>query len=222
VILPILRALHPARYNRSPLGERLLDRQQRRQVARWERAGRPPPPPDLVKHAIIRDYAAQFQLRTLVETGTFVGDTPAALCHDFDRIYTIELDPRLARAARRRFTHQPHITVIRGDSSQVLHDLVPFIDEPVLFWLDGHWSGGVTARGAEISPILRELATVLMRDVASEDRTDVLLIDDARLFGTRGYPSMPALYAAIQSRRPAWDVYLEHDIIRGHAPRNHT
>jgi hypothetical protein len=213
--LQIERVLHALRYNRSALGLRLLERQQHGQIVRWERVGRPAPPPDTIKHAVIRAYAHRFGLGTLIETGTFVGDTPYALRDDFQRIVTIELDGRLAAAARRRFQHLAHITVIQGDSSIVLRDLASTIPDPVLFWLDGHWSGGVTALGNEISPILREAATILERN----QERDVVLIDDARLFGTEGYPTVEHTQRFISSRRGTWQIYIEDDIIRAHAPR---
>jgi hypothetical protein len=216
VLKPVARmveeVLHHILYNRSALGLRLLKSQQRRQVRAWEAAGRPAPPPDAIKHSTIRAYARRFGLHVLVETGTFVGDTPYSLQADFARIFTIELDQRLSRAARRRFREMPHISVVQGDSSVVLRDLARTVAEPVLFWLDGHWSGGVTAKGPEVSPVLNELATILDRD-----ERDVVLIDDARLFGTEGYPTLEDARAVILSKHAEWDVYVAHDIIRTHA-----
>jgi hypothetical protein len=86
---PVDQVWHQVRYNRSPIGRRLFAREQRGIVKQWERAGRPDPPPDHVKHTIIRSYARRFGLHALVETGTFVGDTPAALQEDFEKIFTI-------------------------------------------------------------------------------------------------------------------------------------
>jgi hypothetical protein len=94
-------------------------------------------------------------------------------------------------------------------------DLTGAVDQPALFWLDRHWSGGVTAKGAVVSPVLNELATILERDVSA----DVILIDDARLFGTEGYPTLDDARALILTKRAEWEVYLENDIIRAHARR---
>lgn len=214
---PIEEVLHQTRYNRSWIGCRLLARQQRINVERWNRAGRPDPPPDHIKHTIIRSYAQRFGLQTMIETGTFVGDTPAAVHADFERIFTIELDPRLSAAARHRFRRQSNITVIHGDSGLILDELAPSLPDPVLFWLDGHWSGGVTARGTEDSPVLRETSAVVHRNAPG----DVLLIDDARLFGTGSYPSIELMRRVILERREDWEVYVKNDIIRAHAKQHH-
>jgi hypothetical protein len=47
-----------------------------------------------------------------------------------------------------------------------------------LFWLDGHFCGGVSAHGDKGTPILEELNLILSHRV----KEHVILIDDARLF----------------------------------------
>ena len=68
-------------------------------LARWERRGRPIPPPYTVKRRMITEFARRFNCRTLVETGTFRGDTIWTLRNAFDRLYSIELDAGLYAAA---------------------------------------------------------------------------------------------------------------------------
>ncbi len=50
-------------------------------MARWERAGRPVPPPNAVKQQVVRQTSIAFGLTTLVETGTFRGDMIRANRH---------------------------------------------------------------------------------------------------------------------------------------------
>lgn len=107
----------------------------------WETRGRPLPGPGTFKHAVLRAYGQQFGLKTLVETGTYTGDTPAALKGDFDRIYSVELSRELARRAKKWFRHDSHITILQGDSTHRLPNVLMEISEPALFWLDGHYSG---------------------------------------------------------------------------------
>ena len=45
----------------------------------WSLRGRPLPAPPIVKQHILKQYQDRFQLRTLVETGTFTGETVEAL-----------------------------------------------------------------------------------------------------------------------------------------------
>ena len=57
------------------------------------------------------------------------------------------------------------------------------LEEPTLFWLDGHYSGGVTARGSKETPILDEVDKIL----STKESRHVLIVDDARCFGTDPY-----------------------------------
>src|SRR5258708_2430617 len=118
-------------------------------MAQWERSGRPVPPPQAVKHAAIREYATRYGLRTLVETGTYLGDSIQANLNRFTKIYSIELGDDLYRRAVHRFKGHGHVSILQGDSTVVLPRVVAQLDEAALFWLDGHYSGGATARGAE-------------------------------------------------------------------------
>jgi hypothetical protein len=79
----------------------------------WRLAGRPVPPPPLVKQAIIKEHQQRFGLRVLVETGTFAGEMIHAVVDRFDRIYSIELDPGWHARAVARFAKQSHVILLR-------------------------------------------------------------------------------------------------------------
>ncbi len=200
-------------YNRSGPGVLLWRLQQRRALRRWLRTGRTCAPPAAAKHLLIRSYARAFGTRVLVETGTFLGDTIYALRNDFERIFSIELDPRLARDARRRFAHRSQVTILHGDSGVMLAGLLERLAEPTLFWLDAHWSGGVTAHGDVESPLLAELQLILQHTV---DR-HVVLIDDADLLGVRpSYPTLSAICELTNRLRPGWNCAEADAIVRLH------
>ena len=69
----------------------LRQRRQAKALLKWQRSGRPAPPPHQVKQAILRKYASKFNTRVLVETGTFLGDMIEAMRDNFDKIFSIEL-----------------------------------------------------------------------------------------------------------------------------------
>src|SRR5215216_2174234 len=123
----------------------------------WEKQGRPSPPPHIVKEELIKEYAKAFKTNILVETGTYLGDMVYAMRKSFSKILSFELDQTLAEQARQRFSNDNHITIIQGDSGRLLCDYLSDIHEPCLFWLDGHYSGGITARGTLDTPIKNEL-----------------------------------------------------------------
>jgi hypothetical protein len=182
-------------------------------IRKWHRNGEPVPPPYAMKRSILRDFARRFGLRIFVETGTFYGDTSFALRNCFDRLFSIELDHTLFNRASQRLGRYKQITLLEGDSGQLIRRVLAEIGEPVLFWLDAHYSGGVTAHGSLGSPISQELDTIFSHSV----RDHVILIDDARDFtGQDGYPTVPELREAVLARRPDLDMEVRHDIIRIH------
>jgi len=196
-------SLHPAV---RPLNDRRI-------VFQWKMTGRPIPPPPTVKHAIIKDYQRRFGPRVFVETGTFAGGMIDAVKERFARIFSIELDPGWHARAVERFRADPHVTLLRGDSGVRLQEVLDSLTEPALFWLDAHYSGPVTARGAIDSPIVREMDAIRAHPVAGH----VVLIDDMRDFqGRDGYPTVDELVAWIHRVDPAGVVEVRDDILRWH------
>jgi hypothetical protein len=199
-----------ARARRQPVIRWYFHRRENQRLARWVRSVEDGTPPGVFKQHVVREYARRFALRTLVETGTFLGEMVEAVASDFDRIYSIELDASLHERAIARFGHLRHVTLMQGDSGEVLAELVPELEGPCLFWLDGHYSGGVTARGSEDTPIRRELSHIF----AARRLNDVILIDDARVFrGEGGYPSLSELVADIRNHLDA-HISIAEDIVR--------
>ena len=175
----------------------------------WRRDGRPPAP-RTVKEAIIRGFAGPPR-RVFVETGTFYGDMIAAVRGDFERLFSIELSPRLARRATRRFAGDPRVAILEGDSGDRLGPLLRGLGAPAVIWLDGHYSGVLTARGESDTPLARELAAALECGTTQ----DVVLVDDARLIGCDpAYPSLGEIESLVGARRPGWTVQVLDDVLR--------
>ncbi len=111
----------------------------------------------------------------------------------------------------REFKAEKHIKLICGDSGVEIMNLMSKIDEPALFWLDAHYSGGVTAKGEIDTPIYKELHHILN----APDRGHVIIIDDARNFGSdRNYPNMEELKDFVNSKRANLEIAIEDDSIR--------
>ena len=179
-------------------------------LKRYEQVGLTLPLPGLLKRAILLRVAREQACEALVETGTYLGDTPWQLRRAFKEIHTIEVNPELAGLARERFQGYPYIHAHEGDSGKLLFTVVPGLQSPTLFWLDGHYSAGITGRAESDCPIFEEL-----RAIFELSKTPyAILIDDARCFGVdQDYPTIEALEKFILKHNNRLTVRVENDII---------
>jgi hypothetical protein len=191
-----------------PVRERV---RRRARLVQWRLGRHAPYPPAIVKHRTIRDYASAHSLRVLVETGTYMGETVAALGRHFDRVYSIELGDDLHRRACARFRRAGNVELLQGDSGRVLPVLLERLDTPCLFWLDSHVSTERSAEGDAPSPVLRELVAILAHPVHGH----VVLVDDARLLsGANGWPALAEIEQLVRERAPGRTVEVAEDIVR--------
>jgi hypothetical protein len=163
------------------------------------------------KYGIIASYAKKNNLKSMVETGTYKGEAIKAVRDIFDRVFSIELDPELFAAAEARFSKDPQVTILQGDSAELLPQVLKQLTGPTLFWLDGHWSGGPTAKGAKDTPIMEELEHIL----SVYRHPSVILIDDARCFlGRHDYPTVSKIKSLVKKYQPGLKIKVKRDIIR--------
>lgn len=176
----------------------------------WRLRGKPVRSPHLLKQRTVRDYSEKYGLRILIETGTYYGEMISAMKKQFDRIYSIEYDPALARRATRNFERFPNIQILEGDSEQVLPELLKSLKEPALFWLDAGyyaWSGVENDKRR----LSLELEAILRHPVKGH----VILMDDARgLDGRNGALTIGELKSRIESEFPDRKVDVSYDILR--------
>ncbi len=189
--------------------------QQGREMRAWVAAGGAGRPPMLLTQGIVRRFAQQYTLRTLVEAGTHLGAMVHALRRDFDRVISIEPDDALWARARLRFAGDPRITIAHGDPRDVLPSLLDTLTTPALFWLNGYPSDGGSSPGARDAPVEREVDLILAHPV----RGHVVLLDDPRLVGEGDDPpTLDALRARVAEQRPDLRVERDLGIVRIYAP----
>lgn len=157
----------------------------------WARRGYTGPPPRTAKFATLLRYGLWDC--TWIETGTYCGDTAAWLARRATRVITIEPQPALARYAQRRLLRLPHVEVLNRSSEEALPLILPLLRGAVCFWLDAHYSGGVTANLGV--PLASELELIAAHATRFDDC--VVFVDDFECFtpeGTRlGYPPLSTL-----------------------------
>jgi hypothetical protein len=161
------------------------------------------------------DLRDRLGLTRAIETGTYRGGGTRRLASIFPRVITVEISEELARAAAESLADRPGIEVRQGTSRDVLPTIVD-PTEPTLYWLDGHWSGGVTGGKEDECPVLAEL-----EGIAGGHPDDVVLIDDARLFlapppaphDPTQWPDVGQLIEALARAKPGHKVLVAHDIV---------
>jgi hypothetical protein len=176
----------------------------------WEMGGRWGPP-HIIKQHMLLDHAQKFNIDILVETGTYLGDMVYAMKDHFNEIYSIELSNELHDRAKSAFKKYPHIHLVVGDSATALERVLGGIKERCIFWLDGHYSGGITALGDVRCPVRAEIEAILRHPI----KDHVLLIDDAICFdGNHGYPTLFELHDTVVSRFPGYKMQVFDNVIQ--------
>ena len=162
------------------------------------------------KAGLIQRYRSRFGLNVFVETGTFKAEMIEAQHGHFQKLISVELSRELYEAARNKFAGDARVQFFQGDSGVTLGEAVKGLAEPALFWLDAHYSMGVTAGHTMDAPIIRELSWVAAR----RQPKDVILIDDARLFGwDSGYPRLKVIRKYAAEHWPDHSCIVETDVI---------
>ena len=167
--------------------------------------------PAPIKRKIILGYMRKYNLEYFIETGTHLGDTLAYVANNISYHCTsVELADEYYQEAKHRFKRYPNVTLLHGDSGALMPSVIKKLSGPALFWLDGHYSGGATAKGEVDTPVSAELRAIL----ASSCKAHVILIDDARCFdGTNGYPHLDNLLQTVREQS-SYSAEVSVDMIR--------
>lgn len=152
-------------------------------------------------NSLIEKLATSFKISNFVETGTYHGGTAIWAANFFKNVLTIEYSKELYEQAIAKFDIS-NIEFIFGDSRTELSKLIKRLDGSSLFWLDAHWSGGLTYGDTDQCPLIEEINII-----NSSNFDNFILIDDARLFTSPPQPphkieQWPDIVAVIQALQP--------------------
>lgn len=182
-----------------------------RDCVNWAKRDYAAPSPHFIKQGCLLRNATP--MATWVETGTFLGQTTQLLAKNGTYVYSIEPEPGLFARAERLFSRHHNVKILNGTSEEIFPDLLPRIKGDVNFWLDGHYSAGITFKGPQDTPIIDELACI-SRNISQFGRVCVL-VDDIRCFNPQlpeyaTYPSLDVLVNWAREHKLVW--HIEHDI----------
>ena len=182
-----------------------------REYGGWVKRGYSAPSPHFMKQACLLRNG--FSSATWVETGTFLGQTTQLLAKHAPKVYSVEPESALFARACKLFSKHKNVEILNGTSEDIFPKLLPTISGDVNFWLDGHYSAGITFRGSRDTPVLEELACIA-RNLSNFGKV-CILIDDIRCFNPKipeysSYPDLNVLVAWAAEKGMIWHV--EHDI----------
>jgi hypothetical protein len=179
----------------------------------WAQGGFSVPAPGWVKRSRLTRHG--FKDSTWIETGTFWGETTFFLSKTAKRVVSIEPEPELFKRAQQRFAEAKNVEIINGLSEDIFPVLLPTLSGKVNFWLDGHFSEGITHLGPQETPIVDEL-NAITDNMKNFDGVCVM-VDDLRLFGNTAsglhdpaYPDIDVLVNWARANNFAWTI--EQDI----------
>ena len=184
--------------------------QTQRGISEWRKRGFLENSPQIVKQNVFLKYGIKDAI--WVETGTYLGTTTSYLSGLFPHIYSVEPELKLYAAACKRFKDK-NVSLFNDVSENIFPSLLPKLTGDINFWLDGHYSAGITFKGEKDCPVEDEL-------IAIEQNFDnfnkiSILIDDVRCFlpNNSSYSDYPSIdYLVDWARRMNFHWRIEHDI----------
>jgi FkbM family methyltransferase len=144
--------------------------------------------------ALVLELRDKFRIRTLVETGTYRGESTQFAAQHFEKVITLDIREDFQAQGRERCRQFDNITYLIGDSRDLLPKIVEQLEEPALFWLDAHSVAGMFGPEDDC-PILEELDTINRSEFKH-----CILIDDLHCF-------IPPLPHDAKKWPEAWAIY---------------
>lgn len=139
----------------------------------------------------------QFGIKSVIETGTYHGDTTIFFAENFSEVYTCELIEDNYKQALTRLNYYKNVSANLGGSETVLAPMIEAATKPVLIFLDAHWYK---------NPLLGELDIIAKAGIKP-----VLLIHDFKTdnpeHGFDYYPEQGITYDLPYVRQSLLNIY---------------
>ena len=177
---------------------------------KWSKSNFSVNAPQFIKEIVLKKYGVVNA--PWVETGTYMGKTTNFLKEIYPHVHSIEPEIKLYNAALKRFNGK-NVTLYNDVSENVFPKLLKSLSGDVNFWLDGHYSGGITFKGKKNCPVEDELNSIEVNLINFSKIT--ILIDDVRCFLSENseYSDYPSIdYLVDWARRLNMRWRIENDI----------
>jgi len=189
---------------------------QKMEIKKWEKAE------EKKKFKSARRKFHKYPNRILVESGTYEGDgIQDALDCGFEKVISFEITVKYYKLSSERFKDNPNVTVVYGSTVDKLWDYIKDIEEPITFFLDGHYSFGFTGYDPDhVCPVLKELEAIGKHKIKSH----TIMIDDRRLYVKSGNGGLDGVFNILEKDllKYIFKINNDYDVVYedGHAPED--
>ena len=160
------------------------------------------PPPSIIKHKILLRHGIKFA--NWIETGTFIGETTKFLSKNYPRVHTIEASNECIQIAKRYVGRKSNITFYQGTSEDLFESILQKQTGCINFWLDAHFSSGITYEGSNLSSIISELLSI-SKNINKFDQIAVFIDDiDGHFFDPKSYPKIDYYVEWANNKKLKW------------------
>jgi hypothetical protein len=119
------------------------------------------------------------QYNLFIETGSLMGETLGNLKGSFGKLISIEITDKYYNLCNDKFKNDENVEIVKGDCVIELPKVIKEnLDNSIIFFLDGHYSAGMTGKGIIEVPLMQELKSI--NELYSNPT--IIIIDDADLF----------------------------------------
>jgi hypothetical protein len=168
-------------------------------------------PKFLRKNLLAARIGRLYEKNFFIETGTYVGVSLYKISSLFKELWSIEADPILFKAASELFRTKgiKNVKIHLGDSKDFLKKIPSELGNNGIFFLDAHYSQGITSRRFGVCPVIQEITIIIESSPEA-----VIVVDDIRTMnGKRGYPHLIKILEVIPKSYTA-KIYLDQLIIK--------
>jgi hypothetical protein len=100
----------------------------------------------------IQELIKKYNIQTFIETGTNTAKTTVVAADMFKTVHTIELNEEFYLNCKEKLSKYKNVTIHNGSSEKILNEILPNINNRIMFFLDAHWN--------TYCPILDELEVI--------------------------------------------------------------
>jgi hypothetical protein len=110
-----------------------------------------------------------FNVKCVLETGTYEGNTTIFLAENFEAVYSVEITEHFYQLSKSKCNNLSNVKIFKDSSEKFLSQILPSLNEEyesIIFYLDAHWENYWPLKDEilEISKYFKNRAIIIIDD----------------------------------------------------------